>query len=697
MNPKETSMLKSPSVRLVLLLVALAAVGLPAVGCGAGSTGKAGTPADEALLVTYFNLIDRTDVYRNGILQIDFSAPVKKSSLSRRTLRILTGETSSTPVEGALIVGGTYGMPGNARSVFFDPTRSQAQVDRYPVTTPLDEVKRDRPFGYEPLANHRVYIPGPGDSSKMLLNKAGKPIVKGFIASFSTSELYAPELDQPTFIGLNGSGKLGFVPEEAADGTVAFDAEVVLEFDEPISPASMVPGVTVLVKNEDVLDFLGRPIDVPGTLSVSNDGLRYNFRPSFHYGTGPYRISVTTSFDIKDLAGNPLSNPQTLVFTTQFNPDVDTISNITEDFDTNAYEDTDPTIVDRAEWNSVSEGRLVGGEITSAQVIIHYDGDGVNTRNLLVDFPLVSLNASNACPRSWPDGCRVMMSYEAGDDLGNVTGAVTKIYWGPSSNALFAAKHENIQIRLGHTTNGNAVLGKKFASNFTNGVPLPHYDGAYSIPQDADVNNPPGVDNGADPEGITNHYAWPTITNPFDYNGSDHLVVDFQMDAAPDCQTMRVWFHGLSTAADYCGIRSLLGTTKTADQSNYPDSFYPDGYPMIYDTAFLFRRRVTHARSKFYDTAQPSPNYGEPIISPPVQSGGATYVIEFQGADGMPDPIWPNRIIPDPSTYTSWNTNVDVADFHRFIRFRIDLKANLISETVPTFDQVQMPFSFRPL
>ncbi|MEN8149199.1 MAG: Ig-like domain-containing protein [Planctomycetota bacterium] len=686
------SMTRSLSVRLVLLLAVVATVGIPIVGCGAGSTGQSGTPADEALFVTYFNLNNRTDVYRNGLLQVDFSAPVKKSSLTIRTFRILTGSTSSMPVEGALIRGGTYGMPGDAATVFFDPTRSQSQVDRYPENTPLDLIKRDRPFGFEALANHRVYLPAPPTVQKSLLNKAGKPIIKEYVASFSTSELYAPELDQPSFIGMNGSGQLGFVPERASDGSVAFDAEIILEFDEPIAQASMNPGVTVLVKNEDVLDYLGRPIDVPGTLKPSNDGLRYYFSPSFHYGTGPYRISVTTTFDIKDLAGNPLSNPKKLVFTTQFNPDVDTISNLTEDFDTNTYEDTDPSIVDRAEWNTVNEGRLVGGEITTSTVIVHYDGDGVQTRNLLVDFPLVSLTASTACPRAWADGCRVMMSYEAGDDLGNVTGAVTQIYWGPSSNALFAAKHENIQIRLGHTTNGNAVLGKKFDPNFTNGVPLAHYDGEYSIPQDADVNIPPGTITA-----ITNHWAWPTITNPFDYNGADHLVVDFQMDSAPDCQTMRTWFHGLSTSPDYVGIRSLLGLTKTAVESNFPDAFYPDGYPMIYDSAFVFRRRVTNAQSKFYDTAQGMPNYGEPILSPPVQSGGASYTIEFQGADGMPHPSNPFRIIPDPLTYTSWGTNIDVADFHRFIRFRIELKANLISETVPVFDQVQMPFSFRPL
>ena len=185
-------MSRSLSVRLFLVFAVVATVGLSTVGCGGGSTGKAGTPADEALFVTYFNLDNRTDVYRNGLLRVDFSAPVKEKSLSSRTFRILTGTTSSTPVEGALIRGGTYGMEGDARTVYFDPTRSQGQLDRYPENTPLDQVKRDRPFGFESLANHRVFLPAPPEFQKTLQNKAGKPIIQEFVASFSTSELDAP-------------------------------------------------------------------------------------------------------------------------------------------------------------------------------------------------------------------------------------------------------------------------------------------------------------------------------------------------------------------------------------------------------------------------------------------------------------------------------------------------------------------------
>jgi hypothetical protein len=670
---------------------------VPTIGCGGGSGGQAGTPADASLFVTYFNLNARTDVYRNGMLEIRFSAPVKKNSLSARTFRVLTGPSLMTPIEGALIRGGTYGMPGDASTVYFDPTRSQAQVDRYETDTPLDTIKRDRPFGFEPLAFHQIFLPAPPQSRKSLQNLAGKPIVQEYYANFTTSEAYTPELDQPTCVGMNGSGQLGFVPEAAQDGSVAFDAHVVLEFDEPISPASMNPGVTVLVKNEDVLDYLGRPIDIPGTLVASNDGLRYSFLPSFHYGTGPYRISVTTTFDITDLAGNPLSNPKTLFFTTQFEPDVDTISNITEDFVTNFYEDRSPAIQDRAEWNTVMLGRLVGGEITTTQVTVHKDGDNVTTRNLLVDFPLVSSLTSTACPRAWLAGCRVMMSYKP-EDLGNAVGAVTKVYWGPEINAtsgypgLFAATHENIQIRLGHTTNAASQLGKKFDSNWASGSPpLTSYDGQYAIPNDANINSPPGVYTD-----IADHYQWPTLTTPFDYNGVDGLIVDFQMDAAKDCQTMRVWFHGSNWLADYPGTRCLLGLKKDAEESDFPDALYPDGYPMIYDSAFIFRRMITNAQSKFYDTAQPMPNFGDQIVSPPVQAGGATFTLEFQGAHGMPHPTMPWRVIPDPSSYTQWAPSIDVADFHRFIRFRIQLIANLTSETVASFDKIQMPFSFRP-
>lgn len=126
------------SIRVLSALVVAAVAVLPLAGCGGGA---AGTSADDDLIVTYVNIAQRTDVYRNQMIEMRFSAPIAPETLSERTVRVLTGPNLQTPVTGALILDG--------EKVYFDPTRTQAQVDR---SGPNSEM--DHPFGFEALMNH---------------------------------------------------------------------------------------------------------------------------------------------------------------------------------------------------------------------------------------------------------------------------------------------------------------------------------------------------------------------------------------------------------------------------------------------------------------------------------------------------------------------------------------------------------------
>lgn len=659
--------------KVLAVLLAAAAGALPLAGCGGGSGapgGRPGSPNDDDLAVAFFSHGSRTNVYRDQRLEIRFTAPVKKSTVSDRTIQIRTGPSLQTAVEGALIVDGNR--------VIFDPTLSQHRYEQ------LGEgASPDRPYGFEPLAQHQVFIPAP-PVAKTLTNRAGSPIVSQFVATFTTGEGYNPELISPEFIGINGSGALGFVPDRNDDGSVPFDAQIAIEFSEPMDPGSLIPASTVIVSNEDVLDFTGKPIPIPGTIRTSPDGRVFYFVPSFHYGTGPYRISVALTQGIRDRSGNPLANPQVLFFTSELNSDVDTISLITESFSNNLKQDFVNTV--GGEWNTTTPGELRGGAITSTQVLVHYIGDNINSRNLLVDYPLVSKDGNSVCP-SWPNGVHVQASFSA-LDIG-VSGSVTEVYWGPSSNALFAATHPNIKMRLGHTKDTEGILSTKFEENFLNGVPQPHYDGEYVIPQDANVNVAPGT---IPPAGFENHWPFPSLTTPFDYNGTNGLLIDWQVDPANDCQLMRAFFWGIPGAPGTPGKRNIVAKSKEGTA----DNFTGGGQELVYDMGFLLRRRITTAQSQFYDTAQGQPNFGEPIISPPSQAGGASYLLEWQGADGMPDPVFTFLTIPDPATFTPWSGSIDIADNHRFVRFRLTLIANLTSNTVTRFTQIQMPFSFRP-
>jgi len=662
-------MLRVIPLRGLLAFVLLFVVGVPFLaGCGGG--GVSGTPDDSDLVVTYFSMRDRTDVYRNQFLEIRFSAPVNAESVSNRTIQFLTGPSQATPATGALIVDGDR--------VYFDPTRSQEAYDRGDKTA-------NSPFGFEAVADYKLFIPGPPTRST-LRNRAGRPILAEYVSDFRTSDEYTPELDQPEFIGVgelpDGSPtfELGFVPPKYLDEdpgsptygdvVVSYNAQIVIRFDEAVLPASMEPGETIFIKNQDVKDYLGRPVDVPGTFKPSMNGTEYVFTPSFHYGTGPYTIAVIMTNMITDLARNPLLNPRTVYFKTEFEPNVNTIGFVVESFSSSRYEDGSNTT---AEWDSIKKGELHGGPITTNIVTVNYNPDGVNSRNANLDVPLVARQTGPGC-FAWPKGVRSQHSYSA-DDIG-MEGSVTKIAWGPDSNAVFAANYPNIEIRLGNTKAADGVLGPVFDDNFRDGLPLAHYSGRYDVPQRANI----------DPDVTEAFWAFPTLTTPFDYSHVYGIVIDFQVTAADMCQTTRGWFWGLFAGGP--GFRNIIATDRDATMDDYTGG----GQPWIADMQFTLRRRVTQAQSKFYDTAQPAPHYSDPIVTPSSQLGGAAVTLEVQGADGMLDSR--GRTVADPATVTTWSTNIDVADSKRFIRFRFKMYANLNSDTVPRVNQVQFPYEF---
>jgi hypothetical protein len=285
-----------------------------------------------------------------------------------------------------------------------------------------------------------------------------------------------------------------------------------------------------------------------------------------------------------------------------------------------------------------------------------------------VDYPLVSEKGSNACP-AWPNGCRVQVSYKQ-SDIGQ-PGAITQIYWGPSSNALFAATHPNIKIRVGHTKDTEGVLGSIFADNFLGGLPLPAYDGSYDIPQRADI-DPQNAQGG--------FWPYPDLSSPFEFNGQNGLLVDYAVQPANDCQLLRYWFHGTGAGfPGYPGIRQLIADKPDADSANKATQ------PLVYDTEVIKKRRTTVAQSKFYNSNALQPDYGTPILSPANQPGGASFSLEWQGADD----------VSKTETYTPWAATTDIADGKRYIRFRVKLISNLNSNTVARFDEIRIPFISR--
>jgi hypothetical protein len=677
MHSKESRMSRRPSARLLFTLALAGLVAAPLLGCGGGASG---TPANADLIVTYFNVPNRTDVYRNQPLELRFSAPLDPASVNDRTIRVRTGADLATPVSGALIVDGN--------KVIFDPTRSQVQVDRLGPDAP-----EDQPFGYDALADYQVIVPGPPDL-KTLKNLAGRPILSSWFATFSTSDSYLPELVQPKFVGVNDSGNLGYDPEPPAgagidpvDGQteVPYDSQIIMVFSEPIAPESMDPTKSVLVENLDVREpntpptpFV--PARVPGTLRSSSDGRTWTFVPSFSYGPGPYRMRVTMTQDITDLAGNPLEAPVKKYFRTESKPGVELILPIIESFSNTFYKDT-TFFPFTASWNGTVQGALVSGDITTTTVKVKYIGDGVNSMRseqtgFPIPYPFVSAqqitdpNTGNVQCSAWPNGCRFEVSYKQ-EDIGEA-GAIAQVSWGPMSNRIFAATHESFQLRIGHTKDTQGVISSKFEDNFLGGYPQPNYDGIYDIPSRGDIL--PGDD------GTNGFWPFPDLSAPFEYNGTNGLLLEFKFSPATVCQWPRYWFHGTGAGwPGYPGIRNIVANKLTADT----DNFTGGGQPLVLDMQFVKKRRTTKGRSRFYDTNSAAPDYGTPILSPAVQSGGASVTLEWQGATNK----------NDPTTYGPWGSTIDIADNMEFIRFRVTMVANLKSGTLARIDEIRIPFA----
>jgi hypothetical protein len=664
-------------------MVLLSALSVPFLlaACGGGG-GGAGNENDTDLAVIYFSHRGRTDVYRNQILEFRFTAPVKDGTVDQRTLRILSGAAQETPVPGSRVLGTDLGLDGDR--IFFDPTKSQTVYDRDGVGGVPDQ-----PFGYEALANHTVFIPGYPES-KTLKNMSGSPLIAAYSSNFTTSDLFVPEQDPPAFLGYS------FIPPPNEDGTLNYQAAIVLEFDEAMDPATVDPGTTLTVYRRITINTPGGPVYKQGfypvTVEASKDGRSFRLIPSFNWGSEA-EITITVTDRIRDLAGNPIvprpANPnQTnpFVFVTEYKDGLTLVDFINEDFTTNTYQDaTAIAPADLGEWNTTEPGAALGGEITSSLVEVSPQPDGSATFLFNLSWPLISNSGSASCPvvvSGWSKGIRLQTSFSRAEMGGKAS--IGDIEWGPgseintsSAHATFAATHSNIEIRVGHMNNTTGVLDTDLTANFASGsVPAANYSGLYSIPLQ------------------TPSPAWwpfPALTVPFDYDGVNAILVDYQISPAPNCQTWIAWAYTFLTGGPGRRIAGAEDRTAVTD-----DGFITNGgrtSEVIFYTRFTKKRRVTQVQSVFYDTQVPTPDYSAAVVSPRVQAGGASYLLEVQGADAVFNGAT-NSWVADLGSTTSWTADLNALDGRRMLRFRLTFYANLISNTVSRITGLQIPYTF---
>jgi hypothetical protein len=657
--------------RRALTLAALLFAPIALTACGGGGGGSKGEPAfytdPPPLKVIRIDASRRENWERNRSLTITFSAPLSKKSLQRGVIEkaIQIGIVTANgriAAKGRFCFGKHPVSGADDRTVLiFDPTRTTTDSDGGCGTIECS----DNPLGFNSFTSYEVRIPDLSTSKKVLTSTNGKPIIEPFDTFFNTGEDYVKEIEQPKYVGIDGDGALGFDPPRFVSGEVPYNARIFLHFDEPMDPTSF-DTTSIQVRNDTLSTLQGQNVLVPGTFTSDACGQTWRFNPAFSYGGAGYDISVILTSAVRDLSLNPLSNPQTIRFRTEVRAGIPTVQTITENFDTTIRRDAPNTT---AEWGTVTPGVLEGGAVTTDVVTValqtaQFPG-GVRTR--VRDHPFAKSGSAGVGHDQW-------IYTQA--DIGT-PGAITQVEWGPSSNALFASDHPKTRVTLGHTQSD--ALSTNMANNFDVGTPVKVADAFYTIPQRATIDPPCGTDACA-----VGYWPLPAFTNFFEYNGKNNLILDVDAQPGTNYQITRIFFGPVGFPN-----RHAFGAFDTANTTSPPE-------PVVTDARFTKKRRTTIATSLFYDTGQNNPNFSTPILSPVSQSGGTSMQAEYEGADGIlfPIPGNPNNVVPDPTTFSGWVTNIDQLDGLRFVRFRMTFIANVNTGQVPFISELSVPYIF---
>jgi len=672
---------RMPPARMAGALLA----GLLAASCGNAGGGGTGDPTiflnPAPLKVLSINSDRRDDWYRNAPIVLHFSAPLSKASLDKPDVLARAIQIGIVTSKGRVPAKGSFYFPNQVQAKILNDRfhlnignglkDANGDYRDWVVFDPIRTVNSDNlgcadnPFGFSALTTYTVDIPTPATSTKYLTATDGKPIIEEFSSFFKTSEKYNPEVQQPRYTGTDGQGSLGFDPPRKVNGEVPYNASVLIVFDEAMAASSFELGNTIIVKNETLSALQGKFVGVSGVFTPDLCGKTWKFVPAFSFGGGGYDIAVTLTTGLKDLPGNPLANPQTIRFRTEVKAGIPTTQSLAETFDNTTKRDTPNTT---AEWGTVTAGSLTGGAVTTTTVsvqllVAQYPG---GTRTRVRDHPFAQTGSVGVGHDQW-----IYTQAELG-----AAAAITQVSWGPSSNALFAAFHNNVTVILGHTQGDS--LNTTMDNNFDVGTPVKVADSSYIIPQRATIDPPCGTDACA-----VGFWPLPTFSDFFEYNGKNNLILDISADPGTNYQIGRILFGpvGFPNRHTFGAFGSSTGTLAE---------------PVVNDMQFIKKRRTTIAQSLFYDSGVSNPDYSTPVILPATQTGGTQAGIEFEGAKGIlfPIPSNPNNVIPDPTTFTGYVTNIDQLDGFRFVRFRATLVSNVTTTQVPVIRSIDIPYIF---
>lgn len=719
-----------------------------AVGATVTSCGGSGKGAAKPMVLVSFQLVDRalnpsfpTGVQalpRNAQIIFQFSELVDPTSVNDQTIAIRYGPQFQSIPKGAFQVDGSR--------VIFDPTVTRQGTPN--------------PFGLDPVTQYNVELPAVGDVGGTIENLDNDPLLTSFFTNFVTSDGYLRELVAPTLESISFIPERDPFTQEVPGNALLvlkFSEPMDPATFQLAGGASITPSDGVDVRWADLspdpnVNFTAgvENTPIPGSFTHDASAKTYYFKPLFSYGSGGLKLIFTVSVfqALKDLSGNSLVNPRSEGPFKTNGQGTATGKILNESFDTVVNADTAKS---DADWSGTVQGQLQGAAVTTRRVWIAGFQEVTNRSqgqyNPIID-PLIgaAINQyiTNLSPPS-DQGRRVMWAF---DDLElGAAGTVTAAAWGPDSNATFAATYPEVILRIGYQKSASLSLSSSFSANY-GASPLIFYKGAYNVSQKANVGNEYPLPNGGMSPVFGNGCAqpapsngdldclfafggyvnWPTPSSFFDWvpgdAAVDHdavLLFDASVNEGDTWQQLRGWF---GVTAPNSGV--LIGgyperrmyATFEEDTPNPPPSFAAgrlNPEPSITDTAFTITKRVSIAQSRFYTplaggaggpypgpySAAPANTFGTKsdysamVISPSVQAGGATYLVEYEGADVL-DAASARTAINVSFFTTGWVTNVNVCDGHPYLRWRITLVANLISNQVPKMANVLIPITQLP-
>jgi hypothetical protein len=658
-----------------------------------------GAPADfdpaELALVRLEPADGESSVPRNRVVRMFFNTQVLPESVDDQSILVRVGGTFQTRPEGAFLVTGS--------TVEFDPTVA-ANGGRNALGFPAGE---------QVLVEIQLKEPNDGvPAEQFLQNIEGNPIgiASGDnIITFVTGAGWIdPVPGPPGVLGLDfipGPNNIGQVPPQAA---------VTVIFSEPIDPASFTLGKNIfLTNNTPTAPPSIYQQDIPSLVFYDGSLTRFTMQPVFGFGQGPFKILVNfidpdapSTFNPNnlptDLGGNKVQNFTFFGgFDTQFDPNAPTYGLLKEDFLTTTKRNTGLT---DALWGNDTEFpfSLVGQQITKRNQQVNILAiTGISGGTTVIDNPPGGIGEEDYCPTQNPlvgsdsiinvgnppaaAGRRQMNLYRQ-PELG-ARGTVVRIAWGPDSDATFAATYPGVIMRLGHKQAGSDLANAGMFDQFdVDGFVTLVNQKDYTVPQAFDVNG------GSTNDGFLD---WPKLDIFFDYDGVNDLLLDVEAAMGNTFQTFRTFLaldqlFGICTCFQFAGC-SLTNNSIGQRQmdSTYGGDFADPGpipatvanpAPFVHVMEFEIAKLRSDAQSLYYDSGIPDPDFLAPIISPLVQSGGASIAITWSGsADGIVEDV-------------PFTPNIHAIDGHRYIRWNCVMRANLFTGGRPRIDILEMPF-----